>query len=93
GKDPAIVLEDADLDRAAAGIAFGAFFNAGQTCISVERAYVVDGVYDAFIERLTEVVETLRAGSGDDVDVGPMTTDPQLEIVEGQLADAIDRGA
>lgn len=93
GKDPAIVLEDADLDRAAAGIAFGAFFNAGQTCISVERAYVVDGVYDAFIERLTEVVETLRAGSGDDVDVGPMTTEPQLEIVEGQLADAIDRGA
>jgi acyl-CoA reductase-like NAD-dependent aldehyde dehydrogenase len=93
GKDPAIVLEDADLERAAAGIAFGAFFNAGQTCISVERAYVVESVYDAFVERISTVARALRAGSAEEVDVGPMTTAPQLGIVEAQLDDALERGA
>jgi succinate-semialdehyde dehydrogenase/glutarate-semialdehyde dehydrogenase len=93
GKDPAIVLEDADLERAAAGIAFGAFFNAGQTCISVERVYVVESVYEAFADRISAVTRSLRAGSADGVDVGPMTTAPQLEIVEAQLHDALERGA
>lgn len=93
GKDPALVLEDADLDRAARGIVFGAFYNAGQTCISVERAFVVDRVWDAFLRRLVEEASSLRAGSSGQVDVGPMTTSDQLGIVEEHVAEAVERGA
>lgn len=93
GKDPAIVLEDADLDRAADGIAFGAFFNAGQTCISVERVYAVDPICDAFTSRLAGAVSRLRAGTGPGVDIGPMTTPGQLSVVEAQLRDAHEGGA
>lgn len=93
GKDPAIVLEDADLDRAARGIAFGAFFNAGQTCISIERAYVARGVADAFTERLVEVTRSLRAGVGEDRDVGPIITATQHAKVVRQIEDALAKGA
>ena len=93
GKDPAIVLEDADLDRAAAGVLFGAFFNAGQTCISVERVYVVDAVFDAFAERVTKLAQRLRAGAAGEFDVGPLTTPAQLDRVERHLQDALARGA
>lgn len=93
GKDPAIVLADADLDRAAAGITFGAFFNAGQTCISVERVYVVDEVYDDFVDRLVRSAKALRAGTGEGVDVGPLTTPEQMEVVEAHVGEAIHSGA
>jgi acyl-CoA reductase-like NAD-dependent aldehyde dehydrogenase len=93
GKDPAVVLEDADLDRAAVGVAYAAFFNAGQTCLSVERALVVDSVYDAFVEKACAYAETLRVGTGPDRDVGPMVTPEQLAIVERQVRDAVEKGA
>jgi acyl-CoA reductase-like NAD-dependent aldehyde dehydrogenase len=93
GKDPAIVLEDADLKRAARGIVWGAFLNAGQTCISLERVYVVEDVYDAFLREVLVEVRKLRSGSTPDVEVGPMTTPAQLKWVEAQLAEAVEGGA
>ncbi len=93
GKDPALVLEDADVERAARGIVFGAFFNAGQTCISVERAYVARPIYEAFLTRLTELVAGLRTGAGADVDVGPMVSEAQVRILEDHVRDAVERGA
>lgn len=93
GKDPAIVLEDADLDRAARGIVWGAFYNAGQACLSVERVYAVDRVHDALVGRLASRVRELRVGSGPSSDVGPMVTPFQLKRVEEHLNDALARGA
>ena len=93
GKDPAIVLEDADLERAARGIVWGAFLNAGQTCISLERVYVVEDVYDAFLREVLAQVRQLKAGSTPGVEVGPMTTAAQLKWVEDQLTEAVKGGA
>lgn len=93
GKDPALVLEDADLERAAHGVVFGALFNAGQTCISTERVFVVDRIHDAFVECLEQKVRALRSGRGEDADVGPLVTSAQRDLVVGQIADALDLGA
>jgi acyl-CoA reductase-like NAD-dependent aldehyde dehydrogenase len=92
GKDAAIVLEDADLERTAQGIVWGAFQNAGQTCLSVERVFVVEGIYDAFLRQVLARVRDLRAGSTTGVDVGPITTPEQLLKLERQLEDAVERG-
>jgi acyl-CoA reductase-like NAD-dependent aldehyde dehydrogenase len=93
GKDAAIVLEDADLERTARGILWGSFQNAGQTCIAVERVFVVDGIYDAFLRELLAQVKKITAGSTAGVDVGPMVVPEQLQKVEGQLQDALAKGA
>ena len=96
GKDPAIVLADADLERAANGIAWGGMFNAGQACISVERVYVEAPVYDEFLEKLTEKVSQLREGHDDRrcrYDVGAMATTAQRDIVQGHVDDAVAAGA
>jgi acyl-CoA reductase-like NAD-dependent aldehyde dehydrogenase len=93
GKDAAIVLEDADLDRAARGVVWGAFYNAGQACLSVERVYVVEAVHDTFLAKVAARTRELRAGWGPGTDVGPMVTPFQLAIVEEQLTDALARGA
>ena len=89
GKDAAIVLKDANLERAANGVVWGALTNAGQNCGAVERVYVEKSVADAFIERVKVEVASLRVG----IDVGPMTTARQADIVERQVADAVTRGA
>jgi succinate-semialdehyde dehydrogenase/glutarate-semialdehyde dehydrogenase len=93
GKDAAIVLEDADLERAAAGVVFGAFYNSGQTCISIERAFVVEDVYERFVRSVTEIVKELATGSKGVRDISPMVTTEQLRIVERHVADAVERGA
>ena len=93
GKDAAIVLEDADLDRAAHGIAWGGMFNSGQVCISVERVYVVDQVYDQFVEKLASALGSLRQGSGTRDDVGAMVTRAQVDTVERHVEDARESGA
>lgn len=93
GKDPAIVLPDADLERAARGIVWGALQNAGQACVSVERVFVVEEAYDAFLREVLDQLKKVRAGSTPDVDVGPMTTEAQLAWVEMQLAEAVQQGA
>ncbi|ORX02090.1 aldehyde dehydrogenase family protein [Mycolicibacillus trivialis] len=96
GKDPAIVLADADIDRAAAGIVFGGLFNSGQVCISVERIYVEAPVYDRFLASLAVQVGRLRQGvegRSFDFDIGAMATRGQCDIVQRHLEDAVARGA
>ena len=96
GKDPMIVLRDADIDRAANAATWGGFQNSGQTCISVERIYVEEPVYDEFVGKLTGAVGKLRQGfDGPDyrADVGAMTTPAQTEIVEEHVREALERGA
>src|SRR3954449_9042234 len=92
GKDPMIVLDDADVERAAGGAVWGAFSNSGQTCIAIERAYVEAGVYDAFVDKVVAKTRAIRQGT-DNADMGSMTFPPQVEIVEGHLADAVEKGA
>jgi acyl-CoA reductase-like NAD-dependent aldehyde dehydrogenase len=96
GKDPMIVLADADLERAASyAIQYG-MCNAGQTCIAVERVYVERPVYDEFTALLKDKAQALRLGSPGayaSVDVGPLTTSFQADIVERHVNDARDKGA
>lgn len=95
GKDPAIVLEDADLQRAARGIVWGAFCNAGQVCASIERVYVDDRVADEFTNLVVDHTLRLRQGidSEHDVDVGPMANQQQFDKVRGQVDAAMAAGA
>ena len=93
GKDPMIVCADADIERAAKGAVWGAFQNSGQTCMSVERVYVADAVYDEFVERVLAEVATIRQDDSGNGDIGSMTFEPQVGIVERHVADAVDKGA
>jgi succinate-semialdehyde dehydrogenase/glutarate-semialdehyde dehydrogenase len=95
GKDAAIVCRDADLDRAAQGVVWGAFLNSGQTCASVERVYVERPVAEEFVRRVVEETRRLRQGDASraEMDVGPMTLERQRDIVEEHVADAVQRGA
>jgi len=95
GKDPMIVLEDADIDVTSSGAVWGAFLNAGQTCLSVERCYVHRSLYEEFLRACVEKTNKLRVGNGmeADVDVGPMIHERQLQIVEAHVQDAVARGA
>src|SRR5712691_3591203 len=95
GKDAAVVCRDADLDRAARGIVWGAFVNAGQTCASVERVYVEAEVADAFLERVVELTRSLRVGdtAAGEVELGALTLERQRKIVEEHVADAVAKGA
>ena len=93
GKDPMIVCDDADLDRAADGAVWGAFSNAGQTCMAVERVYVMDEVHDAFVDKVVHRTRRIRQGQGRGNDIGSMTSPAQVELVEKHLADAVSRGA
>jgi acyl-CoA reductase-like NAD-dependent aldehyde dehydrogenase len=92
-----IVLKDADLERAASAAVWGAFMNAGQCCISVERVYVEDAVADEFIQRVVAQTRALRQGSNRSgeqrVDVGAITFPKQVEVIEEHLRDATARGA
>lgn len=95
GKDPAIVCRDADLGRAAQGIAWAAFANCGQTCAAVERVYVERAVAEPFLARLLEAVRGIRVGhpASGPVEMGPMTLPRQRAVVEAHLADALAKGA
>jgi succinate-semialdehyde dehydrogenase/glutarate-semialdehyde dehydrogenase len=95
GKDPMIVLDDADIDVASSGAIWGAFVNAGQTCLSVERCYVHRRVYEKFLDACLRKTKKLRVGSGldENTDVGPLINERQLRIVEAQVQDALSRGA
>ena len=93
GKDAMLVAADADLDVAASFAVFGGMGNAGQTCAGVERIYVADEVYDAFVRKLTDKASRLRVGGDKDSSYGPMTLDRQNAIVRGQVEDALDKGA
>jgi acyl-CoA reductase-like NAD-dependent aldehyde dehydrogenase len=96
GKDPMIVLSDADLDRAANAAAFGGMMNSGQICMSVERIYVEEPVYDEFLARLTAEVRKLRQGAdgpGYGKEIGAMTSPNQIGVVEDHVNDALASGA
>jgi len=93
GKDPMIVDVDADLNAAADAAVWGAMANAGQTCIGVERVYVLEAVADDFLERVVERASAVRPGAEPTADFGPMTMVERAEVVAGQLRDALDRGA
>jgi acyl-CoA reductase-like NAD-dependent aldehyde dehydrogenase len=96
GKDPMIVLDDADLDRAANAGTYYAMNNAGQVCISAERAYIEEGVYDQFVAKVTDNVRKLRQGDSrgpGEVDVGAIIFPPQVDIIEDHVKDAVGKGA
>src|SRR5437764_550772 len=95
GKDPMVVLDDADLERAVSGALWGAFFNCGQVCSGVERIYVDRSVYEEFCDGLAERARRLRLGAGEDqeAEVGPLISAEQRERVEDLVADAREHGA
>ncbi len=97
GKDPLIVCDDAELEAAAHAALNGAFIAAGQNCLAAERVLVMDGIYDRFVQRVTELARGLRQGvptnRPGEVDVGALVTPQQVEIVEHLVSDAIAKGA
>ncbi len=95
GNDPMLVFDDANLERATNGAAWGGYQNAGQTCAGIERVYVQEGIYDRFIELLSKKTQALRHGafSDPDVDVGAITTPQQLAIIHAHVDDAVRKGA
>ena len=95
GKDPMIVMPDANLEHAASGAVWGAFTNAGQCCASIERVYVHESIADEFIERVRKKTVALKVGPGNDPssDIGPLTTEAQLKTVKQHVADAVKNGA
>jgi acyl-CoA reductase-like NAD-dependent aldehyde dehydrogenase len=95
GKDPSYVADDADPKAAAESLADGAMYNTGQSCCSVERIYVHERIHDAFVEAFVASVRSFKVGdpTREDTYIGPITRAPQLAVLEGQVADALARGA
>ena len=96
GKDPMIVLADADLERAANAAVFYSMQNAGQTCISTERVYVEEPIYHDFVALVAEKVRELRQGASAELgttEVGAVIHPPQADVVEAHVRDAVERGA
>ncbi|MFD1514660.1 succinic semialdehyde dehydrogenase [Halomarina rubra] len=95
GKNPMLVLEDADLGTAVRGAIAGCFPNAGQLCVAPERTYVHDSLYETFVDRLVVATEALTLGSGSDLDtdVGSLASGEQLERVRAHVEDAREKGA
>lgn len=92
GKDAAIVTEDADLDQAADALLWGAMSNGGQTCLGIERIYVVGRAHDPFVARLRELAATLHPGSGPGASYGPITVPAQVEVIRRHVAGALAGG-
>jgi succinate-semialdehyde dehydrogenase/glutarate-semialdehyde dehydrogenase len=95
GKDPMVVLDDADVERATNGALWGGFHNAGQTCAGIERIYVHEKIYPEFIALLATKTSRLRQGvdSSFNIDIGAITTDRQLAFVTRQVEAALKQGA
>jgi len=95
GNDPMLVCPDVDVYRAASGAVWAGLTNCGQTCASVERIYVHRDVYEPFVKTLSEMVNSLKVGPGEDYssDICTMTTKKQMEVVEKHLEDAVEKGA
>lgn len=95
GKDPALVLSDADIDHAARALAWGSFVNGGQSCMSIERVYVEAPVADAFIDALVKEASKLQLAWPDPQrgQIGPIIAASQIELVRAQLEEALGRGA
>jgi acyl-CoA reductase-like NAD-dependent aldehyde dehydrogenase len=95
GKDPMVVLEDADLENAARAAIWGAFCNSGQACASIERCYVHESIAEKFTDLVVKETRLLKQGkaSTEAIDIGAMTNERQLQIVEDHVGDAVERGA
>ena len=95
GKDPMLVLDDADVNVASSGAVWGSFANCGQACLSVERCYVHRSLYDAFLAACVRKTKQLRVGNGinPDTEIGPLIYERQLRNVEAHVEDARARGA
>lgn len=94
GNAPYIVFEDADIDAAVQGAIANKFRNAGQVCVSVNRFYVHNAIYDRFVQQLAEAVSKLKVGNGmkEGVDVGPLINAAGLEKVAEHVSDAVSKG-
>jgi acyl-CoA reductase-like NAD-dependent aldehyde dehydrogenase len=95
GKNPMLVLADADLERAAEGATRAAFANAGQLCVSTERLYVADAIYDRFVDRFVARTEAMSLGAtlSWESDMGPLISQAQLDTVVAHVEDAVAKGA
>ncbi len=95
GKAAAIVCADADVERAARGVVFGGFANSGQVCVSVERVYAHESIYDRLVQRVTELTTQLRQGDPDShsTDVGAIIFPKQIDVALGHIEDAVAKGA
>lgn len=95
GKDPTYVCDDADPQVAADSLADGAMYNTGQSCCSVERIYVHETIYEAFITAYLATVRNFKLGdpAAEDTYIGAITRAPQLDVLEAQVADAVAKGA
>jgi acyl-CoA reductase-like NAD-dependent aldehyde dehydrogenase len=95
GKNPMIVLRDADLEKAVDGAVRGCFAAAGQICVSIERIWVHDSIWDAFLERFVERTKALRLGAAFDysIDVGSLASERQMQTVQQHVSDALEQGA
>lgn len=95
GKDPAYVAADADLDQAVEGIVDGACYNAGQSCCAVERVYVHESLYDAFVDKAKAIMASYVAGDplDDKTTLGPLSSESGLLLVNEQVVDAQSQGA
>lgn len=95
GKDPAYLRSDVNIDHAVENVIDGAFFNSGQSCCGIERIYAHESVFDAFVEKATDLVSQYRLGSPIDTEtnLGPMVRASSAAFVRGQIADAIRDGA
>ncbi len=99
GKDPSLVFEDVDLERTVNGIMWGAFTNAGQSCTSIERLYIHESIYQPLLDMLVEKTKKLTVShvgrdykSPADVDMGAVTAEFQIRIIEDHIKDAVERG-
>jgi len=90
-----IVFEDANLERAVNAAVWGSLFNCGQVCVSVERIYVQEPVYDAFVKKVVENVKNIKQGwhTKGEFDIGCLASEDQVKIVEGHISDAVQQGA
>ncbi len=97
GKDAMIVLDDADIEAAAKWGVWGAYFNAGQTCMAVERAYVVESVYDEFLQKTIEYTKQFKQGYTPELkspyQIGTVTDPRQIDVIDQHLEDALKKGA
>ena len=95
GKNPAIILDDADLNKAVPGILRGSFANAGQLCVHMERVYVQDGIYDRFVPELVRQVKEMKLSTAMDfsADMGSLISRDQLDKVTQHVEDALQKGA
>ncbi|MFS3130137.1 succinic semialdehyde dehydrogenase [Nocardioides sp. Bht2] len=95
GKNPILVLRDASIEKAAEGATRAAFSNGGQLCVSTERMFVADEIYDRFVERFVARTEALALGSGHswETDMGSLISQDQLDTVQAHVNDAVAKGA